>query len=95
MVEKQPAYFQTWNKVSKVRRWPIVGPWLYLAIQWLCGKIAGHEASKTEWGYGGGDMADVWCRWCNHQWQVPKSVIQFRNKDTAHLIQDVGKEFDA
>lgn len=85
------SYFQTWNKVSKVRRWPIVGKILYTAIQWLCGKICGHEPSKTEWGYGTGEYADTWCRWCNKFMQVPKTSIQFQHKEYLPLMKEVDK----
>ncbi len=34
-------------------------------IEKICGVLTGHEPSETEWGYGGGDYVDRWCRWCN------------------------------
>ena len=46
-------------------------------LQWLCGLIGGHEKSKTEWGYGGGDYVDNWCRWCNKVIRVPISEARF------------------
>ena len=63
-------YFQTWNYVVRWTRRLHV-EWLRKHIERLCGVITGHEASRTEWGYGGGPLCDVWCRWCNHLWQIP------------------------
>lgn len=40
-------------------------------IQWLCAKTGGHELSRTELGYGGGEMVDRWCRWCNYRIPIP------------------------
>ena len=74
-------YFQTWNKVTRVKKLPFVGECAYKFLQWLCEKTTGHEASRTEWGYGGGDFADCWCRWCNQHIQVQKTVIMFKHKD--------------
>lgn len=74
-------YFQTWAFTSKVTRWRFVGAWLGAAIRWGCGKVTGHTPSKTEWGYGGGDNADVWCRWCNQLGSMPvsKALDRFEN----------------
>jgi hypothetical protein len=44
------------------------------AIRWLCGKFTGHQISKTEWGYAGGEQMDVWCRWCNEVGTAPASA---------------------
>jgi len=84
-------YFQTWPYVSRLRRVPVIGLFLTKTIQFVCA-LKGHELSKTEWGYGGGDYADRWCRWCNKLIQVPKTSIRFAFKDTADLMKDVGKE---
>ena len=63
-------YVQTWNYVARwTRRLHL--KWLRRYIEKFCGLVTGHEASKTEWGYGGGPLCDVWCRWCNHRWQIP------------------------
>ena len=66
------GYFQTWTLVSSIRSIKFIGEYLSKFIQYLCGIICGHEHSKTEWGYGGGDYADSWCRWCNKMIQIPK-----------------------
>lgn len=44
-----------------------------LAMLWqsVCGKLTGHELSKTEHGYSGGRYIDRWCRWCNTRIQIP------------------------
>jgi len=66
---------------------------LRIFIQFLCGLLGGHELSKTEWGYGGGEYADRWCRWCDKRVQVPKESIYFQFKDTnpRELMKEVGK----
>ena len=79
-------YPQTWYFVSGRK------PYISKTIQWLCNLITKHELSETEWGYGGGDYADCWCRWCNKRIKVLKSVIQFKFKDSAWLMDDVGKD---
>ena len=45
---------------------------LRLLLQKLCGWMTGHELSKTEWGYGGGNVVDRNCRWCDKLFEVPK-----------------------
>ena len=79
-------YFQTWPYVAKLRRWHL--SWLVLIVQFLCG-LRGHELSKTEWGYGGGEYADRWCRWCNKRIIVPKDSIRFAFKDSSALMKEV------
>ena len=55
---------------------------------WLCGLITKHEISETDWGYGGGDMCDYWCRWCDKLFQMPKreEISNFR-KDLMESIE--------
>lgn len=84
-------YFQTWMYVSKFNRIPVIGKYVVKTIQFICG-LRGHETSKTEWRYGGGEYADCWCRWCNKFIQVPKSVVQFTHKDSSMLMKQVGNE---
>ena len=82
-------YFQTWTWNSKLRR---KCKWCASLWQWVCG-FRGHEISKPEWGYGGGDTADVWCRWCNKYMQIPKTELQFRmDKDKRSLLSMVEEE---
>ena len=83
-------YFQTWQYVSKIRRIKFIGKFLSKTIQFICG-LRGHELSKTEWGYGGGDTADCWCRWCNKLIEVPKDSIRFRFKESSDMMKLVGK----
>lgn len=45
--------------------------------QWVCGVLIGHDLSKTEWGYGGGDTVDRHCRWCDKLHKVPISEARF------------------
>ena len=46
-------------------------------LRWVCGLITGHEISKTEWGYGGGDYIDRHCRWCDKVIKVPVESGRF------------------
>lgn len=85
------SYFQTWNKVTKIRKLPVVGEGLYRSVQLICGVTLGHEISKTEWGYGGGNNVDVWCRWCNKMLSIPKDEAHFRFRRFRHLHKMVGK----
>jgi len=79
-------YPQLWFYVPK-------NPTLKKMVQWLCG-LTHHELSKTEWGYGGGDMADRWCRWCNKLIEVPKDSIRFEFKESPNinLMNDIDKK---
>lgn len=83
-LEGRQGYPQTWWIVAK---WP---KWLRIAIQWVCGKT-GHELSTTEWGYGGGDKADCWCRWCNKLVEVPKTSVYFIHPESRPLMKLVAK----
>ncbi|NIB43835.1 hypothetical protein HBA55_29805 [Pseudomaricurvus alkylphenolicus] len=67
-------YFQTWTWNSRLRR---RCKWCAALWQRICG-LFGHEPSKTEWGYSGGDTGDAWCRWCNKHMEIPKSELLFR-----------------
>lgn len=84
-------YFQTWMYVAKIRRCPLIGPGLVWGIQAVCG-LFGHELSKTEWGYGGGDTADRWCRWCNKLIVVPKDSIRFPFPESSNLMKNITKD---
>lgn len=39
---------------------------------YICKLFTGHEISKTEWGYGGGNFVDRNCRWCDELIKIPK-----------------------
>lgn len=58
-------------------------------LQRLCGWVGGHELSKTEAGYGGGDYADRWCRWCDKLMKVPKTSIMFEFPILRDLMKEV------
>ena len=58
---------------------------------WLCGKLTGHEWSKTEWGYGGGKHVDCWCRWCDYCDSVPLAESPPPNQTLADLSDELGK----
>jgi len=68
-------------------------PRLRRFLQWLC-ELAGHELSLTEWGYGGGDVADRWCRWCDKLIVVPKTSLFFLFPQSKSKMEKVGKNFD-
>jgi hypothetical protein len=72
---KDTNYPQTWYYMPKNKR-------IRKILQFLCGMFGGHELSKTEWGFGGGDYADRWCRWCNKLIIVPKESVFFQFKDS-------------
>jgi hypothetical protein len=80
------GYFQTWAASAKTQSIPLVGKLIYALIRWSCGKIIGHEPSKTEWGYGGGGHADVWCRWCNQIGSIPVSDLEKRYENARSTI---------
>ena len=65
---------------------------LKIPIQWLCGRICGHEHSKTDWGYGGGEYADNWCRWCNKRLRVPVSETRFRHPSFNKMRPDKNRK---
>lgn len=62
------AYPQSWDLIVRIKGH---SKWLARLLQWSCGKLTGHEVSKTEFGYDGSGMADYWCRWCNHKIRMP------------------------
>lgn len=77
------GYLQTWGLSSRLNRlWKPLGT----SLRWLCGKLTGHHPSKTEWGYGGGDKADVWCRWCNQIGQIPITDADKRFKNLRSTV---------
>jgi hypothetical protein len=89
-------YLQTWALVSRMSRWPLIGKVLAKAVRWTCHKVTGHEASKTEYGYGGGDFVDVWCRWCNepgalHRAAALKKFDSLRNLVWGQTGCDISK----
>lgn len=59
-------------------------------IQYICGLI-GHSFD-ADWGYGGGEYADAWCRHCDKFSQVHKTSIWFKNREARGLMSIVGKE---
>jgi len=83
------SYFQTWMYVSKLRKIPFIGIYLIRVTQKICGFLCGHELSKTEWGYGGGDYADRWCRWCNKLIRVKKENIHKEFSGSYHKMKEV------
>lgn len=83
--EGREKYPQTWWIVAKLPGW------LKRVLQFLCERIGGHEPSTTEWGYGGEEEADSWCRWCNKMVKVPKTSIYFKHPMSKSLMDSVQK----
>ena len=79
-------YFQTGFFVARLDRFH------KKILQFLCGIITKHPPSATEWGYGGGNSADRWCRWCDKQYQVPKESVYFTNPESKNLMKGVTKD---
>ena len=73
-IDRQPPkeYPQLWTFNVGLR---VVYPRLAGLLRVLCWVLVGHELSKTEWGYGGGQCADRWCRWCNKRIRVQKESL--------------------
>lgn len=66
--------------------------YIKISLQFLCKIFGGHELSKTEWGYNGGEYADCWCRWCNRLVQVSKTSLYFTHPQSKDMMKDIGKE---
>ena len=79
-----------WVYVSRIGRVTLIGKPIKWLIQFLCG-LRGHSYDG-DWGYGGGDFADVWCRHCNYFTQVHKTSIWFKSREAKSLMEMVGKE---
>ncbi len=67
-------YIQGWYCWPKSSKWPR----LRKTISLICGVITGHEISKTEWGWGGGESIDCHCRWCDKVIEITKDEARFR-----------------
>lgn len=83
-----PCYF-----VGRLGKIPFIGKYIKSVLQFLCGKLCGH-CYDADWGYGGEETIDVWCRYCNYYTQLQKTSIWFRNKESRKLMDQVGKSFD-
>lgn len=57
-----------YNYKGNVHRNPL---YIYVAVEFLCGLLTGHEVSATEHGYGGGNFIDRHCRWCDKVFLEP------------------------
>lgn len=75
-------YPQTWYIVAGHKRTSKIA-------QFLCNLFIGHELSETEWGYGGGEYADRWCRWCNKMIQVPYESIYFQFESAREMMPEL------
>ncbi len=84
-----------WNEPFKdySQTWYYVPHWKPMKsfLQGLCWLICRHEKSDTEWGYGGGEYVDNWCRWCNKVIKVPISETRFRHPTFNEIRPDKWK----
>lgn len=78
-------------KFSKLRKLKFIGKYILRFIQLICGITTGHSYDG-DWGYGGGDYADVWCRHCDNFTSVHKTSIWFRNKESRGMMSMVEDE---
>ncbi len=62
--------------------------------QMICGLFGGHEHSKTEWGYGGGEYVDNHCRWCDKVLKVPITEARFRHQTFNEMRPDKWTDFE-
>lgn len=87
-IERRHEYPQTWWYMPKKMRW------IRRVMQWGCKWVGGHEISKTEWEYGGGDFAIRRCRWCDAPIKVPRESIrfQFKGSPVVELMDNVEGE---
>lgn len=56
---------------KRISRIPLIGRPLYRRVVAICG-ARGHTPGG-DWGFGGGETVDSWCRWCDHYSLIPKS----------------------
>ena len=92
-------YPQTWYYMpprwsKRTEKHHLIGHPLRCLLEFLCCLMGGHELSKTEWSYGGGDFADRYCRWCDKPVLAPKESIffQFKEVDAMSLIKEMGED---
>lgn len=77
--------------MNKRHLWPYVARLpkpLKTIIQYLCGIFTGHSFDG-DWGYGGGDYADAWCRHCDKMEQIRKESIWFKDRNAKELMNEV------
>lgn len=43
----------------------------------FCERVVGHEISRTESGYAGGEWVTKYCRWCNQSLKIPARESYF------------------
>ena len=60
-------------------------------VQWLCGKITGHRPGK-DWGWGFGDTADAWCKYCDKMCSIPKADLKKYEGARKQIYEMTGKD---
>jgi len=67
---------------------------LRVVIEKLYGIVTGHELSDTEYGYGGGNMIDRNCRWCDKSIQIPikENIVSNEFKDMMGQVGTVADD---
>lgn len=67
-------YLQTWKYFPG-------NSWRGRLARYICLRLIGHDASKTESGWlVGADYEDRWCRWCGQKLKVPLGQFAFQYK---------------
>jgi hypothetical protein len=90
-------YPQTWwifARFKLTKRWWSIRRKCYknplgIAKEFVCGILTGHEASLTEYGYGGGSYIDRNCRWCDHVIKEPLETSKWGKEYLPALIESL------
>ena len=77
------AYAQTWHFMRHL------SDGRQEQFQKLCGRIIGHEASRTELAWGGGPEEERHCRWCDFVIYVPRSGYQAMAEDFGCTVEEL------
>lgn len=62
--------------------------WLALILRFVCKIITGHR-ELDGWGYGGGDVVDLWCYWCYQRMSCSKEQAMFRFPEFRDMRHEV------
>ena len=67
---------------------------LQAIFQFLCWLVTGHKPSETDHGYGGGQWADTWCRWCDKRMKIPLDDSEMWGKfpDFGDTVRELNKK---
>lgn len=85
---------EKWHESGYIQTWYLMPSWkpLRRLFQHIHGIIWSHTPSKTEWGYGGGNFADLHCRWCDQLMRMPIDET-FIPEELKEMVKEIrGKE---